>query len=190
MPNESSDRIITLPNLITLIRALGVPLFLFLYLKSHQPGWAFFVLWIGAITDYLDGKIARLLNQTSKLGALLDPAIDRLYIFSTLIAFMIKGVWPLWLGLILIARDVYLGFITFRLKKSGEEFIVVSYLGKAATFNLLYALPLFLLSKGSGWGLVAKEFGWAFAIWGSGLYLWSGFEYSREAIKRLHSVRG
>ena len=186
MKDESSDRIITIPNFMTLVRALGVPLFLYLYLSAHHSGWAFFVLWVGAITDYLDGKLARLLHQTSRLGALMDPAIDRLYIFSTLIAFMINGAWPVWLGIILIARDTFLGFVTLRLKKVGEEFIEVSYLGKAATFNLLYALPLFLLSGKTGPGLVAKDFGWAFAIWGSGLYLVTGYQYAAASMKKLH----
>jgi cardiolipin synthase len=185
MEKSSSSKILTIPNLITLVRALGVPVFLWLYLQQHQTGWAFFALWIGAITDYLDGKIARLLNQTSDLGAIMDPAIDRLYIFATLIAFMIKGVWPLYLGIALIGRDLALGIILIFAKSAGQKFMEVTYLGKAATFNLLYALPLFLLKNGSGWHLVAGEFAWAFAIWGSGLYLITGFSYAKAMIQAL-----
>jgi len=185
MKKDSTDRVLTIPNFLTLLRALAIPVFLYLYLGLHHSTAAFFILWIGAITDYLDGKVARALNQTSKLGAVMDPAIDRLYIFSTLIAFMINGVWPWWLGVALILRDCYLGVITYRLKRAGESFLVVSFLGKAATFNLLYALPLFLLAGNSGAGLVAHDFGWAFALWGSGLYLYTGFLYGSEALKKL-----
>jgi cardiolipin synthase len=185
MNKSSSSAVITIPNFITLIRAIGVPVFLWLYLHQHQAGWAFFTLWIGAITDYLDGKIARLLNQTSDLGALMDPAIDRFYIFATLIAFMVRGVWPLGLGIALIARDLILGIILIFAKSAGQKFLEVSYLGKAATFNLLYALPLFILKGESGWHLLAGDFAWAFALWGSGLYLLTGFTYAKSMLSAL-----
>jgi cardiolipin synthase len=98
---------------------------------------------------------------------------------------MIQGVWPAWLGIIIILRDFYLGLVTVRLKQAGESFIEVSFLGKAATFNLLYALPLFLLAGNTGPGLVAKDVGWAFAIWGSALYLYSGFLYVQTSNRLL-----
>jgi cardiolipin synthase len=131
---------------------------------------------LGGISDYLDGKLARILGQESKLGEKLDPAIDRLYLLAILLAFAYKNVLPLWVVLLIVSRDVLLGLI-LALKK---RILKVSYLGKAATFNLLYALPMLLLNQYA----ITRVFGWAFAIWGIGLYLLTGIGYGREALKR------
>jgi cardiolipin synthase len=131
---------------------------------------------LGGISDYLDGKLARALNQTSKLGEKLDPAIDRLYLLAILLAFAYKDVMPIWVVALLIGRDLILGAI-LAIKR---RVLQVTYLGKAATFNLLYALPMLLLNQYE----ITRIFGWAFAIWGIGLYLLTGIGYGRVAIKR------
>ena len=107
------DRILTIPNGITLLRALGIPIFLYLYLHSHLAGWSFFVLGCGAATDYLDGKIARALNQVSNLGAKLDPAIDRAYIAATVIALAVRSAIPWWIVLVLLVRDLWMALLLF-----------------------------------------------------------------------------
>jgi cardiolipin synthase len=123
------------------------------------------------------------LNQTSRLGQLLDPAADRLYIVATLVGLTIRGVIPLWLTLFLVARDVMLTGCVPRLRRLGYgPALPVHYLGKAATFNLLYAFPFLLLADHSGPGMsaiqtLASVFGWAFAIWGTTLYWWAGILY-------------
>lgn len=187
MPKEP---IATIPNALTALRAVGIPLFLWLYLAKNQPIIGFFVLTVGAITDYLDGKIARALNQTSKLGAAMDPAIDRAYIAATIIALQIKDVIPLWLLIVLIGRDVLLlPMLIIKKSRTGQVFDV-TYLGKSATFCLLYAFPFLLLSEVSGLGAFCYVVGWAFAGWGVGLYLLTGLQYSYEALKspRLTSL--
>src|SRR5438128_5207185 len=89
-PDATGDRVLTIPNLLSVLRLLGVPLFLWLLLGPHADGWAIVVLAASGFSDWLDGKLARLLNQTSRLGVLLDPAADRLYILATLVAFVVR----------------------------------------------------------------------------------------------------
>jgi cardiolipin synthase len=177
------DRVATLPNALSLARILGVPLFLWLILGPHRDGLALLVLMLSGATDYLDGWLARRLNQTSRLGQLLDPAADRLYILATMVGLTLRQVIPLWLTLFLLARDLMLAACVPRLRQLGYgPALPVHYLGKAATFNLLYAFPFLLLGDHSGadmtaTAILASVFGWAFAIWGAGLYWWAGILY-------------
>ena len=177
---------LTIPNALTALRGLGVPLFIWLALFKEADGWAIFVLAVGGATDYLDGKLARAWNQTSRFGELADPAIDRIYIVATLIVLYLREALPLWVILILIIRDLLLAVATLALTKKGLPPLQVTYLGKAATFNLLYAFPFLLLSLSQSWvGTVAFVFGWAFTIWGVALYLATGASYLQSAIKSI-----
>jgi cardiolipin synthase len=177
---------LTIPNALTALRGLGVPLFIWLALDLEADGWAILVLAIGGLTDYLDGKLARAWNQTSRFGELADPAIDRVYILATLIVLYLREALPLWVIVLLLGRDFVLGLVTIALTRKGLPPLQVSYIGKAATFNLLYAFPLLLLAlSDSVAGDVAFIFGWAFAIWGIALYLFTGVSYFRTAIKSI-----
>ena len=177
---------LTIPNALTALRGLGVPLFIWLALDLHSDGWAIFVLAIGGITDYLDGKLARMWNQTSRFGELADPAIDRIYILATLIVLYLRDALPLWVIIALLGRDLILGIVTIALTRNGLPPLKVTYIGKAATFNLLYAFPLLLLAlSDSVAGTLAYIFGWAFAIWGIALYLFTGVSYFRTAVKSI-----
>lgn len=174
------DRVLTVPNALSFLRLLGVPLFLWLALGPKADGWAVIVLAVGAFTDWLDGKLARLLHQQSRLGQLLDPAADRLYIVATVLALSVRGIMPWWLTGVLLARDLALLGCVPVLKRHGYgPALPVHYLGKAATLNLLYALPLLLL--GSGANSVehaARIIGWAFVIWGAAMYWYAGGLYA------------
>jgi cardiolipin synthase len=176
---ELSDRVWTLPNALSVLRLFGVPLFLWLLLGPHADGWAFAVLAVSGVTDWLDGKLARWLDQGSRLGALLDPAADRLYIVAALVALALRGIVPVWLVLVLAGREVVLGLLLLVLRGYGYPPLQVHYLGKAATLLLLYAFPVLLLAEGHG-GLaaVAAPFAWALTIWGTALYLLSGMFYA------------
>ena len=177
---------LTIPNGLTALRGLGVPLFIWLALDLHADGWAILVLAIGGVTDYLDGKLARMWNQTSRFGELADPAIDRIYILATLIVLYMREALPLWSILLLLGRDLILGLVTIALTRKGLPPLKVTYIGKAATFNLLYAFPLLLLALDTSWvGTTAFIFGWAFAIWGIALYLFTGVSYFRSAMKSI-----
>lgn len=170
------DQVWTIPNALSVLRLLGVPLFLWLILQPafhgpHLDGWAILVLVVAGLTDYLDGKIARAFNQTSRIGALLDPAADRLYILATLVGLAWRSIIPIWLVAILVGRDLLMSIPIAILRRHGYGPPPVHFLGKAATFNLLYAFPLLLLGDGHGaLNDLAGAVGWAFAIWGTVLY--------------------
>ena len=106
---------------------------------------------VSAITDWADGKLARLLNQYSRLGELLDPAADRLYILAALIGFVIRGFIPWWVAALIIGRDVLLAPRCRCIRRYGYAALPVHYLGKAATFCLLYGLPMLLLAQLNDW---------------------------------------
>ena len=186
---------LTIPNALTFLRFLGIPLFIYLALSKQADGWAILVLATGGATDYFDGKLARALNQESKFGEIADPTIDRLYIAAVLIVLYIRDAIPLWLIIILVARDVVLAGVALVLQLKGFAPLKVTYLGKAATFNLLYAFPFLLLALSDTWyGTVAFIFGWAFAIWGVTLYVGTAVGYFRTAVKtitvRPHIIEG
>lgn len=181
-----ASSIATWPNALTGLRALGIPLFIYLALGPQADGWAIVVLAIGGATDYFDGKLARALGQESKLGEILDPTIDRLYIISTLIVLYIRDAIPLWLIITLVVRDVMLALVALALTAKGKSPLKVTFMGKAATFNLLYAFPFLLLAlSDSLTGEVAFIFGWAFAIWGVALYVATGVSYFLTAMKTI-----
>lgn len=183
-PTPAVDRIWTVPNALSVLRLLGVPVFLWLLLGPHADAWALVVLAVSGFTDWLDGVLARALNQTSAFGALLDPLADRLYILATLVGLVLRHVIPLWLAIVIVGRDVVVGAVLPRLRKAGYGPPAVHYLGKAATFCLLYAFPLLLLGTYHGVAAdIARPIAWAFTIWGTALYLWSGIVY-------LHQIAG
>lgn len=180
------ERVWTIPNVISLVRLAGVPLFLWLVLGPEADGWALGVLMLSGLTDWLDGYLARRLGQTSQLGQILDPVADRLYILAVVIGLAARDIIPWWLAVLLPARDLLLwGLVPF-LRTRGYHALPVHFLGKAATANLLYAFPLLLLGDGDGVvATLAQVFGWAFAIWGTGLYWWAGLLYAWQVRKLL-----
>jgi cardiolipin synthase len=190
--SAAPDRIWTVPNALSVLRLLGVPLFLWLLLGPRADGWALLVLAVSGFTDWLDGVLARLLNQTSRFGALLDPLADRLYILATLLGLVLRDVIPWWLAVVVVGRDAVVGVALPRLRKAGYGPPEVHYLGKAATFCLLYAFPLLLLGTYSGTAAdIARPLAWAFTIWGTALYVWSGIVYLHQIAALVRNpVRG
>ena len=178
-----SDRILTIPNGLSVLRLLGVPLFLWLVLGPHLDAWAVALLIASAATDWLDGKIARAFNQQSKLGEALDPAADRLYIAATLVALAIRGIIPWWLVALLAVRELIVaGALGVLKRRLGFGTLQVSFVGKTATLCLLYAFPLLLLGTYAGlFGEITRVIGWAFAGWGTALYWWAAALYLVQA---------
>ena len=188
------DQVWTIPNALSVLRLLGVPVFLWLVLQPvfHGPrydGWALLLLVVSGATDYLDGKIARAFGQVSRIGQLLDPAADRLYILATLAGLAARHIIPVWLVVALVGRDLLMGIPLAVLRRHGFGPPPVHFLGKAATFNLLYAFPLLLLGDGTGrLHDAAGEIGWAFAIWGTALY-WLAAGLYVVQVRRLVAPR-
>jgi len=185
-----SDRVLTVPNVLSVLRLLGVPLFLWLILTRHD-GWALVVLALSGLSDYLDGKIARRFHLVSRVGELLDPLADRLYIFTTLVGFAWREIIPVWLVVVLLCREAFMGVLIVLLKRIGRTGLPVHFVGKAATFNLLYAFPVLLLAQTPGIvGEVARPIGWAFAWWGTVLYWLAAVLYAVQGTALLRARPG
>lgn len=171
---ETRDRVLTIPNILSVARLVLIVVFVYLLLVAHSYGWAVAVLMISGASDWADGKIARLLDQYSKLGELLDPAVDRLYMVVIPIVFAVAGIVPWWVIAILIVRDGLLAAMLPILRSRGLSALPVTYIGKAATFALMSAFPLILLGQWDAlWSRVIGACGWGFLIWGIWMYLWA-----------------
>lgn len=181
-PDEPSTRIVTIPNILSFARLLGVPVFLWLVLVPQADVAAFVLLAVAGASDWVDGYLARRLNQRSELGILLDPLADRLYIAATLLGLALRELIPWWLVGVLVARELFLLALLPRLRRSGRMALPVTYVGKSATFCLLWGFPLLLLGGIPSVGVAATAFGWAFALWGTYLYWWAGIRYAQQAI--------
>jgi cardiolipin synthase (CMP-forming) len=182
-------RIWTIPNAISLARLAGVPVFLWLVLGPRSQvadWWAVGLLVASGLSDWLDGKIARALNQVSRLGQLLDPAADRLYIVATVVALAVRGIIPWWLVIGLGAREFLLAIVLALLRRRGWGPLQVSLIGKGATACLLYAFPLlFLGAHPASYAEFTRVVGWAFVIWGSALYWCAALLYIVQARRLL-----
>ncbi len=173
-----SDRVLTLPNVLSALRLVVVPVFLWAILEERDA-LALVLLAGSGLTDYLDGKIARHYGLVSRVGEILDPVADRLYIVSTLLGLAWREIIPWWLVGILFAREAFMAVVVLIAKRYGWIGLPVHFAGKAATFNLLYAFPLLLLGDGDGaWARVAEPVGWGFVVWGTALYWLAGLLYA------------
>ena len=179
------DRILTWPNALSAARLAGVPVFLWLVLGPRSATGdiiAAAMLGLAGISDWLDGKLARMLNQTSRLGQLLDPAADRLYIGATIVALAVRGIIPWWLFVAIVGREVcmVLALVVLR-RRTDYGALQVSFVGKAATLCLMYGFPLlFLGAHGGITSEVIRTIAWAFTVWGVALYWWAALLYLSE----------
>ncbi len=186
---QVSNRVLTVPNILSFFRLLMVPVFLFLIIVGHDL-WALVVLVVATATDFLDGAIARRFGQISRLGQLLDPAADRLFIFTALIGLAVRGILPWWLIAAIIGRDLMLVSIGVVLANVGYGPLPVHHLGKTATFCLFWGLPVIVLGHAFPALQVATDpIGWAFTLWGAFLYWWAGVVYLRQAIRLVRESR-
>jgi cardiolipin synthase (CMP-forming) len=183
-----TDRVLTVPNVLSLLRIVAIGVFVWLVLGPAAYGWAFVVLALAGVSDYLDGYVARRWHQISAVGQILDPFADRLTAIAVPVVLAVAGIVPWWLVVALVARDVLLLLTVPLLLRRGRIALPVHYIGKAATFTLLFGLPLILLGTASGWiGTVARVLGWALTLWGVLLYWWSAAIYLVE-VKALAST--
>ncbi len=184
-----STRVLTVPNALSALRLVGVPVFLWAIL-TEQDALAIVLLVASGLTDYLDGKIARAYGLESRLGQLLDPVADRLYIASTLVGLAWRDILPWWVVGILFAREAFMAVVVLIAQRHGWLGLPVHFAGKAATFNLLYAFPLLLLADGdSTFARIAEPVGWGFAWWGIVLYWLSGVLYAMQLQRLLAHER-
>jgi cardiolipin synthase len=184
-----NGEVLNIPNLLSFLRIALVPVFLWFLLEQMFVS-AITVLAIAGLTDFLDGYLARKLNQMTKLGKMLDPVADRLYIFATLLALSATGYVPWWLAGLVILRDVLMLISLPVLASVGYKALPVHYLGKASTFALLYSFPLLLMGKiFTDAAFIITPLAWAFALWGVALYWWSGFVYLWHLVLLIREER-
>ncbi len=184
-----NGEVVNIPNLLSFLRIALVPVFLWFLLDEFFIA-AILILALAGLTDFLDGFIARKLNQTTKLGKLLDPVADRLYIFATLLALSATGYVPWWLAGLVILRDLLMLVSLPVLASVGYRALPVHYLGKASTFALLYSFPLLLMGKiFTDAAFIITPLAWAFALWGVVLYWWSGFVYLWQLVLLIREER-
>jgi cardiolipin synthase len=180
------DRILTVPNALSIARLLLIPVFLWLILVAQADLWGVAVLAVSGVTDWADGVIARRTGQTTRLGRLLDPLVDRLTIAATLIGLALRDLIPWWLVILLAAREALLLALVPALRRRGLVALPVHYLGKAATFALYWGFPFVLVGAGAAtWEQVLGALGWAFVIWGTALYWYSALLYIEQARRVL-----
>ncbi len=187
---EPSDRILTVPNLLSFLRLALVPVFLILLVEG-QDFIALIILALSGFTDFLDGYIARRFNQVSKLGQLLDPAADRLYILAALLGLGWRDLIPLWLVVVIIARDVMLVVLAAILARIGHGAFPVNWVGKWATACLFVGLPLLMVSAAfPDTETYAQPFGMIFAVIGAVLYWWAGALYLIQTVRASRKGEG
>ncbi|MGI8457465.1 MAG: CDP-alcohol phosphatidyltransferase family protein [Propionibacteriaceae bacterium] len=185
-----TDAVWTVPNVLSLLRLAGAPVVLWLILGPRFDLLAVGVLALAGVTDWLDGRLARAWRQRSRVGRWLDPMADRTYIFAVVLALALREIIPWWLVAILVARDLLMAGLLRPLRSRGYFVLPSHFLGKVATFALLYAFPLVLLGSGTEpYAILARVVGWAFALWGTALYWWSGLLYLRQAQHLLRRTR-
>ncbi len=186
------NRVLTVPNALSAVRLALIPVFVYALLVAHANGWAVGILMFSGASDWADGKIARLLNQSSRLGVLLDPAVDRLYMVAVPIVLALSGIVPWWFVIVLLARDGLLAATLPLLWSRGLSALPVTYIGKAATFALMSGFPLVLLGTWDAlWSRVIGACGWAFLIWGMYAYLWAFVQYAVQmflVLRRMPKV--
>jgi cardiolipin synthase len=172
---DSSDRTLTLPNVVTVARLCLLPVFIYLLLV-HHPRERYAAAWILAVmgsTDWVDGYLARHLHQVSELGKVLDPVADRLLLIGGVGAILWDGSVPVWVAVLALTREVLVAATVLALAALGAARIDVTWWGKAGTFGLMVAFPLFLCGHSSaGWSHTAEQLAWIAAIPGLvfGLY--------------------
>ncbi|MDR0782671.1 MAG: CDP-alcohol phosphatidyltransferase family protein [Propionibacteriaceae bacterium] len=178
-----TTRVLTVPNLLSFVRLAGIPVFLWCLLGPEWDAIAVGILAVAGVTDFLDGFLARTWKQVSRLGQVLDPIADRLYILAIIFGLAARGILPWALVIVLVARDLMLSTLIPALRARGYASLPVHFLGKIATFCLLYAFPIVLLGQlGVTGALYFTTFGWAVVLWGTFFYWWAAILYMYQGI--------
>jgi cardiolipin synthase (CMP-forming) len=188
--DDGLDRIFTVPNVITLVRLLCIPLFVWLLFGAHRQTAAAILLALLGATDWVDGFVARRYGQVSTFGKVLDPTADRILVGTAVISIMIYGAVPLWFGIATIAREVLVSAMVLLLAAMGAARIDVLWVGKAGTFGLMFAYPTFLLGDGTaGWQEPIRVIAWVTGLIGLALAWWAAGSYIAPARRALREGR-
>lgn len=183
-----SDKILTIPNLVSFVRLLAIPVFWWLLLGEDNVAAATILFAVVATTDWIDGYLARRLGQVSKLGKALDPVADRLMIASAVIAGLVAGIVPQWIGLLLIAREVYMAIVALFLVFRGAGTLEVRWLGKLATFLVYSSIAWFYFAAIPFLETILTPLAWAAGIAGLAIYWVTALQYTGDALVTLREL--
>jgi cardiolipin synthase len=190
---EGLDRILTAPNLITMVRLLCIPIFLWLLFGAHHQTAAAILLAALGATDWIDGFVARRYHQVSTFGKVLDPTADRILVATAVISVIVHGAVPLWFGIATIAREALVSVMVLFLAALGAARIDVLWVGKAGTFALMFAYPTFLLGHGTAaWQSPVRDIAWVVGIIGLTLAWVAAASYvvpARTALREGRAAR-
>jgi cardiolipin synthase len=191
--DDQLDRILTVPNVITLVRLACIPLFVWMLFGKHWQTASAVLLAVLGATDWVDGFVARRYGQVSTFGKVLDPTADRVLVGTSVISVMVYGAVPLWFGIATIAREVLVAVMVLLLASLGAARIDVLWVGKAGTFGLMFAYPTFLLAYGdAAWQEPFKVIAWVTGIVGLALAWYAAGSYvgpARDALRQGRAAR-
>jgi cardiolipin synthase len=185
---QVSNRILTIPNIVSFVRLAAIPVFWWLLLGRDDVAAATILFALIATTDWIDGFLARKLNQVTKLGKSLDPIADRLMIFSALVAGLIADIVPPVIGITLIVREVYMALVTVFLMARGKGTLEVRYLGKIATFGVYSSIGWFYMAEIPFLEWLTRPLAWIAGIVGLALYWITAFQYTGDARRAMSEV--
>ncbi len=192
-PSAASNRVLTIPNVISVVRLACLPVFLWLLLHDGNRAAAAWLLGALGGTDFVDGYIARHFHQTSELGKILDPVADRLLFFVGIGAIIYDGSAPLWFAWVVLSREVLIAAATLALAALGARRIDVTWYGKAGTFGNMFAFPLFLGSHSTvGYAGLCGVLAWVAAVPGLLLSWYAALLYipiARDALREGREAR-
>lgn len=189
-PDAGESRVLTIPNVISVVRLLCVPIFLWLLFGRDDEFGAALLLAVLGSTDWVDGYIARHFGQVSELGKILDPTADRILLLTAMVSIVISGAVPLWVAVLAMVRESLVALAAVVLGILGARRIDVTWFGKAGTFGLMFAFPLFLASHADvGWADTARVLAWVSVIPGLVLAWYSAALYVPIARRALEEGR-
>ena len=190
---ERDQRIVTVPNLISVLRLLGAPLFVWLLVDDQGIAAAAVLAVLGA-SDWVDGWIARHFDQGSNLGKVLDPVADRVLLIVAAVALLVDGSVPIVVGVLVLVREAVVSVAVLVLAMAGARRIDVQWAGKAGTLSVMFAFPLFLLADSIDRGHdVVLAAAWFFAVVGLALGYYAAITYlpiARAALREGRSHTG
>lgn len=180
-----TDRVLTVPNVLSVIRLATVPVFLYLFVTGREEA-AVILYAAGAWTDFFDGYLARRLGQVSEAGKLLDPLADRVFIIALALALVAVDALPWWLAAAIVLRDIVLLGVWPLFERRGVGRVQVNFIGKTATASLFFGLTWLALSETDfGWASFSEVVGMVFVGAGAVLYYLSAGMYARVAYSRI-----
>jgi cardiolipin synthase len=189
-PAPDTDRVLTIPNVITIVRLCLLPVFVWLLFGEDDRASAAWLLAALGTTDFFDGYIARHFNQVSELGKVLDPVADRLLFFVGIGSILIDGSIPVWFAVAVLAREALVAAATLALAAMGAARVDVTWFGKAGAFALMMSVPFFLGSHGDlSWADQAEDLAWATGLPGLALAWYSVVLYVPLARRALREGR-